>query len=254
MLSLWPWGQINPIIHPIAGIAIASRFSYAMTTLFFGQQVPALHPPLAYLPTWFSLQLPEIYLVAAISGIAGYLLLRAAAVRRLGARLSRFRCPLPHCDCDDPAIDSLRRGASFPVRDSPARRAGGRRDREWTSAACSRIVRILIAGPAIVAAAFTVRDMIVLHPYESLYFNRFIAGGLPGVNGRFETDYWGTSYREALQWVEETFPARVFGSPIAPTLCRPAITFVVQRARGSCPSRKTRIPICYWQRRAGTAI
>ena len=76
MLSFWPWGQVSPFVHPLAGIAIASRFSYALTTLFNGQQVPALRPPLAYLPTLFGLQLPEIYFVAAGAGLIGYLFAR----------------------------------------------------------------------------------------------------------------------------------------------------------------------------------
>ena len=35
-----------------------------------------------------------------------------------------------------------------------------------------------------------------LHPYEYIYYNRFI-GGEAGAFRRFELDYWGTSYREA---------------------------------------------------------
>jgi hypothetical protein len=48
-------------------------------------------------------------------------------------------------------------------------------------------------------------DMIQLHPYEALYYNRSIAGGLRGANGRFETDYWGTSYREAAEWLMSNY-------------------------------------------------
>jgi hypothetical protein len=39
-----------------------------------------------------------------------------------------------------------------------------------------------------------------LHPYEYVYFNR-LEGGLPGASSRFETDYWGASYHEGLEWV-----------------------------------------------------
>jgi hypothetical protein len=43
--------------------------------------------------------------------------------------------------------------------------------------------------------------MLRLHPYESLYINA-LQGGLPGINGRFEADYWGRSYKEAAEWIE----------------------------------------------------
>ena len=32
-------------------------------------------------------------------------------------------------------------------------------------------------------------------------FQPSLAGGLAGAEGRFETDYWGNGYREAVEWV-----------------------------------------------------
>ncbi len=72
MLSCWPWGQVSPIFNPLRGIVVASRFSFALTTLFLGGQVPARNPPLGYLPVWFGMQLPELYFVAAAAAVAGY--------------------------------------------------------------------------------------------------------------------------------------------------------------------------------------
>jgi hypothetical protein len=47
----------------------------------------------------------------------------------------------------------------------------------------------------------TVFDMIELHPYQYVYFNRLFAGGLESAAERFETDYWGSSYKEGAEWV-----------------------------------------------------
>jgi len=44
-----------------------------------------------------------------------------------------------------------------------------------------------------------------LHPYEYIYYNSF-AGGEKGAFRRFELDYWGTSYREAADWLNENAP------------------------------------------------
>jgi len=41
-----------------------------------------------------------------------------------------------------------------------------------------------------------------LYPYEYMYYNTFI-GGEAGAFRRFELDYWGTSYREAADWMNE---------------------------------------------------
>jgi hypothetical protein len=44
-----------------------------------------------------------------------------------------------------------------------------------------------------------------LHPYEYIYYNAFI-GGEAGAFRRFELDYWGISYREAADWLNENAP------------------------------------------------
>lgn len=45
-------------------------------------------------------------------------------------------------------------------------------------------------------------DAVRLHPYEYVYYNRF-AGD---VFRKYELDYWGTSYREAANYLNETAP------------------------------------------------
>ncbi|RME88214.1 MAG: hypothetical protein D6770_07555, partial [Anaerolineae bacterium] len=46
-----------------------------------------------------------------------------------------------------------------------------------------------------------------LHPYEYIYYNRFI-GGVDGAFRRFELDYWGISYREAARYVNRVAPEK----------------------------------------------
>jgi hypothetical protein len=53
---------------------------------------------------------------------------------------------------------------------------------------------LAIAGYSI----WQVSVMVRLHPDEYVYFNQTI-GGLQGASGKFETDYWGNSYREAVK-------------------------------------------------------
>ena len=54
---------------------------------------------------------------------------------------------------------------------------------------CKAAFILLCLAPGIIAG-------LQLHPYEYIYYNRFI-GGETGAFRRFELDYWGTSYREA---------------------------------------------------------
>ena len=47
--------------------------------------------------------------------------------------------------------------------------------------------------------------MRALHPYEYTYFNRLVAGGMEQANQRFEMEYWGTSFLEAADWLNEYY-------------------------------------------------
>ena len=63
----------------------------------------------------------------------------------------------------------------------------------------SRIVALVLI---MVVSVPIVTDMITLHPYEYIYFNR-VFGGLQKANHRYETDYWGLSMREGMEWINK---------------------------------------------------
>jgi hypothetical protein len=64
-----------------------------------------------------------------------------------------------------------------------------------------RRLRVAVAGLVGLSVIATGVDMARLHPYESIYFNRTLGGGLKTASARFETDYWGQSFKEGLDWV-----------------------------------------------------
>ena len=47
--------------------------------------------------------------------------------------------------------------------------------------------------------------LVRLHPYQYVYYNIF-TDGLQGAFRNYEMDYWGTSYREATEFVNQTAP------------------------------------------------
>jgi hypothetical protein len=53
--------------------------------------------------------------------------------------------------------------------------------------------------------------MVRLHPYEYTYYNSFI-GGTKGAFRSYETDYWLTCYKDAVETLNETIdePAKLF--------------------------------------------
>ena len=59
-------------------------------------------------------------------------------------------------------------------------------------------------------------SLIKLHPYQYVYYN-FLTDGAAGAFRKFEMDYWGTSYREATEYINQIAPQNaniiVFGAP-----------------------------------------
>ena len=73
------------------------------------------------------------------------------------------------------------------------------------------LVRRLIRSPVVQALLAAVillpglQAVIRLHPYEYGYFNDLV-GGVRGAYGRYVSDYWCTSLREAMEFVNMTAP------------------------------------------------
>jgi hypothetical protein len=67
-------------------------------------------------------------------------------------------------------------------------------------------MRALVLVPILLNMVLTISHLVRLHPYEYVYFNE-LTGGLKGAQGRFETDYWDASVKEALEWIEKEVPS-----------------------------------------------
>jgi hypothetical protein len=66
----------------------------------------------------------------------------------------------------------------------------------------------LIWGGLVGCLALVLFDLITLHPYQTCYFNRLLAGGLAQAGKKFDTDYWGQSYQAGAQWILEKYPTQ----------------------------------------------
>jgi hypothetical protein len=65
-----------------------------------------------------------------------------------------------------------------------------------------RILSVLAISGTILYLGLTI---IRYHPNQLAYYNEFI-GGAKGALGRFDLDYWGSSQKEAILWINEHVP------------------------------------------------
>lgn len=97
----------------------------------------------------------------------------------------------------------------------------------WTYQSLSGKKYLQVAAVTFVVIVFAqiLNEMIQLHPYQPVYFNR-ISGGLAAAQNRYETDYWGLSLREGMEWLNKNnsqnelilvggnlYSAKVFADP-----------------------------------------
>jgi hypothetical protein len=216
MLAFWPFGQIKPFRNPIVAFQKFSNFWEGVTVLYDGQLLIARDVPRWYLPHMYLLNLPEFYFLAWLLGGASLVALLARrafggadAKRRLLESLfvlSLATLPVAWVVLRRTPIFNVNRHVLFVVP-FLAVLAGvsaavflGRPG--WSRA------RILAAVGLGLLLLLTAVDMVQLHPYQYVYYNRLFAGGVAGAAGRYETDYWGSSYKEGIEWLLEHYPER----------------------------------------------
>ena len=198
LLPAWPWVALAPG-NFLEAIGYLNRFPYAADTIFAGQRYPAPAVPLDYWPTLLALQLPEVALAGLLlaAGIAVASPWRAAAAgdrRALGliTVAAAALVPLGYAMLARPTAYNVLRHFIFMLPPLLIL-AGLGLDRAllltppgWRLAAWS-----LVAIGLMLPLLRTVQ----LHPYAYVYFND-ISGGVAAAAGRYELDYWGTSFRE----------------------------------------------------------
>ena len=201
---------------------------YFKTDLFRGQQISASHLPWDYVPTWIMITTPIAVLVLFIAGMVSSV---ASFAKRpweyvRGTRqgdltvLAWFFLPVVGCVVLKPIMYDAWRHLFFvypalvyiallgveAIVGRAVRVVGESRRRSVHGAAA---VALLLAMAPV--ATFMIRN----HPFEHVYFNRLAGADMQQVKQRYELDYWGLSYRKALEYIVRTDTAghiRIFAT------------------------------------------
>jgi hypothetical protein len=193
MLLFWPYALSKPLSRPFTAL------------LWFSHLKPEASSPY-YIPGYFLIKLPEFVLSLVL--LAFYLTLRALVSGRLKKDLRRSLClsvltlavllPIAYAVITRPFLyDEIRHflfvvpplfcllGITF---DAVV---------EWTDG--QRLLRLVVVTLFGTYVITQVRLMAQLHPYEYAYYNQLV-GGVPGAFKKgYDTEYWATSYKEAVQ-------------------------------------------------------
>jgi hypothetical protein len=210
MCAFWPYGMVSPLGNPLQALTAFSHYSWSGNLLFNGRVVSSHAAPWEYIPVWLAVSLPDLAIVAiamlVLAGVLGWL--RGLRDDSRGGWLLLLLAvaapPLTIIVLRSTIYDGIRH-VLFILPPLMVLLA-------WPLAwllhpGRPRWRRLAAALPLTLAALVTAIDMVGLHPYQSVYFNRIVAGGLRGGAEKFDTDYWGSSLKEATQWVIAHVPA-----------------------------------------------
>jgi hypothetical protein len=197
MYASWPYLWPDPIGHFIESVQVMAKYPWQGQVLFGGVMYQSTEIPRSYLPVLLGIQLTEPVWVLFLAGfgLAIWTAIRrnSRAIQLLWLTLVWFLLPaLGFIVMRSPLYDNFRQvffilppvfllaGVVFDQIAAPKLKAG---------------LILLCLLPGIIGA-------VRLHPYEYIYYNSLV-GGEAGAFRRFETDYWGTSYRAAAGWLNE---------------------------------------------------
>jgi hypothetical protein len=196
---VWPYLWDAPISGFIESVKMMSQFPLNTPVLFFGDIYQPSELPRSYFPILLGLQLtePALFLIAAGLVVSVLIFIRNRQREPLLLFAGWFLFPalwiiLSHSTLYDNARQLLFLWPALFLL------AGLGID--WLisllkSNLFKAALLVAIALPGIVAC-------VQLHPYQYVYYNS-LAGGVGGAYRNFELDYWVTSFKESMEYLNE---------------------------------------------------
>ncbi len=68
-----------------------------------------------------------------------------------------------------------------------------------------RALKVALSALVALTMIVTAADLVALHPFQYVYFNRLAAGGVGAAAESYETDYWGTSLKNGVEWLVDNY-------------------------------------------------
>lgn len=202
MLIFWPWAQTDPLRHPFKALTVFTKFPGGHLNFFEGQYFHSNTIPWYYAPKWLLLTLPEFVLVGVLLFGVVAVIYRRADLLNLKTGLLGFAAffPLFYLVIAGTSLYNATRHFMFVVPPLVILAALGcyfifqRLKNKWRVGFC------VVAG---VMLFVTMVDMIRLHPFQTVFFNRSIAGGLVGAAVAYDTDNYNNGYKQGAIWLRD---------------------------------------------------
>jgi len=199
-IVFWPYLWQDPVSHFLISASAMSSFPWEGTVLFNWDYLSSDALPLAYIPILLSIQLTEPVIILFITG--GILALKKINKKEKNWQIwvlfiAWFFYLLILIMIFNPILYDNFRQLLFML--PPIFFLSGLAIEAFVEKINSKIIQWLFALLIIIPG---ITNTINLHPYQYIYYNSFV-GGVKGSFRRFESDYWATSFQEAVVFLNE---------------------------------------------------
>jgi hypothetical protein len=204
LYAAWPLLWSAPLFYFTEEIKTQAHIFFDGYVLFRGSIISARQLPWDYLPVWFAITVPEVWLLAGLTGFIWvnisffkrplqYLL--NVPQRNLLLYIACFAAPviaviaLHSVNYDDwrhlyfiyPSFVML---ALFAIHKLATRRR--------------RIIVLSVCGAQILAVAFF---MVRYHPFQQVYFNHLVSHKKEFLRNNYDLEYWGCAYTNGMEYI-----------------------------------------------------
>ncbi|WP_420460561.1 hypothetical protein [Neolewinella sp.] len=207
MLPFFPYLWVDTGSRLTGAIAHMGSYTWDSTNLLFGDRLKATELPFYYIPAWILITTPIGYLVFMLTGLYRTVRQSLLGLRRLqlwqdfGSQLDFVQLglsigPIIVIIILHSTVYNGWRHLHFVYPGLVFLAITGY---DYARSKFARAVPLVLG----LALTVTLINMVRMHPLQQVYFNYFIHGQL---TARFDMDYWGAGYREALVQLAEQIP------------------------------------------------
>jgi hypothetical protein len=221
----WPWLWDDPVGRFRIAFANMSKFRWDNNILVNGEYVRASVVGWTYLPRWFGLTTPVVYLLFGITGMIALVLhflrkpldyIRPGLNRNQIIYLACFAGPVISVIVLHSVLYDGWRQMYFIYPAFLLLAVYGIHSLVNSRLLNSDFMMTLVTTfLLLISFSATGLFMIRSHPFEDVYFNRLLPRYDQYHRKTFEMDYWGTSYKQAMEYIADHDTAPVLNIRVA---------------------------------------
>jgi len=209
----WPILWKSPVYHFINAFKLMSHYGHFYPVLYLGNYIKPINLPWHYIPVWILITTPVFYTFCFLIGcfVSMKLLLRNPIRFYLSKKhdsifLVWFFLPLVFVIGMKSVLYDAWRQMFFVY---PALLMLSLVGLTWLfefiklkfQGLGRKIISVTFIVIMVISLINTARFMIRYHPYQNVYFNILAGKDMNEAKSKFDLDYWGLSYRKALEYI-----------------------------------------------------